>query len=468
MTISPYDLVILGSGSTAFAGALKGVELGARVLMIEQSQLGGTCVNWGCVPSKTLIAKAEAYFEALRTAPYGLNLSAAPVDCRRLMQTKKAVVEQLRRIHYQQVLDDNDRIDVLRGHGQFLSPRELQVGADVLISERFLVACGGVPRVLRIPGLADIDYLTSYSAMHLSCFPASMLIIGGGVIALEMGQMLRRFGTEVTILERGERILKEFDPRLTAILEQVIWEEGIKLVVNADIREVTQNAGMCSLRALVAGEEQIFSAERIMLAVGTAPATAAIGLAEAGVAVDQAGFIITDEQMRTSAAGIWAAGDCTGPPLIAPAGEREGEVAVTNMLDPQAACRIDHSYTPMAVFVDPQLAMVGSFTAGAAEKPVAETFFDLSRVAKAQILGDRRGGIVLRSEQESGRLIGVQLLAPHAAEIIHEGVLALRFGLTAADLAETLHVYPTIAEGLQLAARAHVRRHGAGNPAASN
>jgi mercuric reductase len=462
MTMSPYDLVILGSGSTAFAGAVKGARLGARVLMVEQSQLGGTCVNWGCVPSKTLIAKAEAYFEARRSATYGLNLSAAPVDCRQLMQTKRAVVEQLRREHYQQVLDGNDRIDVLRGHGQFLSPRELQVGADVLISERFLIACGGVPRVLRIPGLAEVDYLTSYSAMHLSCFPASILIIGGGVIALEMGQMLRRFGTEVTILERGERILKEFDPRLTAILEKVMWEEGIKLVVNADIRDVAKEGGMCSLRALVAGEEQLFSAERIMLAVGTAPATAGIGLAEAGVNVDEAGFIITDAQMRTSASGIWAAGDCTGPPLIAPAGEREGEVAVINMLDAQAACRIDHRHTPMAVFVDPQLAMVGSCVAQSAERPAVETFFDLRQVAKAHILGDRRGGIVLRAEKESGKLLGVQLLAPHAAEIIHEGVLAVRFGLTVADLAETLHVYPTIAEGLQLAAREHLRRNGTG------
>jgi mercuric reductase len=462
MTISPYDLVILGSGSTAFAGAQRGAQLGARVLMIEQSQLGGTCVNWGCVPSKTLIAKAEAYFEAHRSAQYGLNLSAAPVDCRRLMQSKKAVVEQLRRQHYQQVLDDNDRIDILRGHGQFLSPRELQVGADVLISERFLIACGGFPRVLRIPGLAEIDYLTSYSAMHLSCFPASILIIGGGVIALEMGQMLRRFGTEVTILERGERILKEFDPRLTAILQKIMWDEGIRLVVNADILAVSRTAGGCSLRALVTGEEQLFSAERIMLAVGTAPATAGIGLAEAGVTVDQAGFIMTDSQMRTSAAGIWAAGDCTGPPLIAPAGEREGEVAVTNMLEPETTCRIDHSHTPMAVFVDPQLAMVGSFAAASAETPVQETFFDLSQVSKMQILGDRRGGVVIRTDQESGRLLGMQLLAPQAAEMIHEGVLAVRFGLTAADLAGTLHVYPTVSQGLQLAALEHVRRHGAG------
>jgi mercuric reductase len=465
MTISPYDLVILGSGSTAFAAALQGAQMGARVLMVEQSRLGGTCVNWGCVPSKTLIAKAEAYFEARRTEPYGLNLSAAPPDYQRLMQAKRYVVEQLRGEHYQQVLNDNENIDVLRGHGRFLSRRELQVGADTLISERFLIACGGVPRILRIPGLSEIDYLTSYSAMHLQRFPASILIIGGGVIALEMGQMFRRFGTEVTILERGERILKEFDPRLTTVLADVMRQEGINLVVNAETQEVAQTGVTCSLRALVGGEEQLFSAERIMLAVGTAPATTGIGLEEAGVAVDEAGFIITDPQMRTSAAGIWAAGDCTGPPLIAPAGEREGEVAVISMLDPQAAGRIDHSHTPMAVFVDPQLAMIGSFTAQCAERPAVETFFDLRQVAKAHILGDRRGGIVLRADRDSGRLLGVQMLAPNAAEIIHEGVLAVRFGLTAADLAETLHVYPTIAEGLQLAAREHVRRHGTGkNP----
>jgi len=460
--ISPYDLVILGSGTTAFSGAQKATELGARVLMVEQSELGGTCVNWGCIPSKTLIAKAEARYEAVRSTPYGVNLSAGKPDCRRLMTAKQAAVETLRRENYRKVLEENPRIDVRRGHGRFLSPRELQVGADVLVSEKFLVACGGVPRTLRLPGLEEIDYLTSYSALHLPCFPKSLLIIGGGVIALEMGQMFRRFGTAVTILERGERLLKEFDPRLTDLFQGILEAEGIEIVFNVDSRRIFRKGKESCLEAVVNGSAKRFHAERIMFAVGTAPATDDIGLEAADVQMNGAGFIAVDEEQRTTAAGIWAAGDCTGPPLIAPAGAREAEVAVTNMFDPQANLRIDHRHTPMAVFTDPEFASVGlsAEQARALGKEVTETFLDLDRVAKAHVLGARRGGIVLCADAGSGRILGVQMLTPRAADVIHEATLAVRGGLSVHDLAETVHVYPTISDGLRLAALENIRQGG--------
>ncbi|BCR06954.1 mercury(II) reductase [Desulfuromonas versatilis] len=457
---SGQDIVILGSGTTAFAAALKASQLGAQVLMVEQSHLGGTCVNWGCIPSKTLIHKAEAYFEARRGEPYGLNLNAAPVDCGQLMAAKNAAVKTLRREHYQKVLDQNKDIHVLRGHGRFLSPREMQVGAEILVSDRFLIACGGIPRTLQIPGLSEVGYLNSYSALHLPCFPPSLLIIGGGVIALEMGQMFARFGTRVTILERGDRTLKEFDPRLTGIFEDVLRQEGVELVFGVQSRRAFREAGESCLEVEVEGEQRIYRAEQIMLAVGTAPATEGIGLAEAGVQINDAGFITTDEECRTTAPGIWAAGDVTGPPLIAPAGAREGEVAIENMLDPARHRRIDHRNTPMAVFVDPEFATVGLSPdqARLAGKDVVETWLDLQQVAKAHVMGGRRGGILLCAEQGSGRVLGVQLLAPRAADIIHQATLAVRFGLTVFDLAETVHVYPTISDGLRLAALDNVRR----------
>lgn len=450
-----YDIVILGSGTTALAGAFKGAELGARVLMVEQSELGGTCVNWGCIPSKTLIAKAEARFEAVRGAPYGVNLEAGPPDCRRLMAAKQAAVETVRRENYLKKLEQARGVEVRRGHGRFISPRQLQVGAEVLATDRFLIACGGVPRILPLPGLEEVDYLTSYSALHLDCFPRSLVIIGGGVIALEMGQMFRRFGTGVTIVERGGRLLKEFDPRLTDCFRQALEAEGIEIVFNVDARRIFRDGGDSCLATVVDGEERVFRAERIMFAVGTAPATEGIGLAAAGVQVNPAGFIAVDEELQTSARGIWAAGDCTGPPLIAPAGAREAELAVTNMLDPGAHLRIDHRHTPMAVFTDPEFAMVGLSPeqARAQGKEVTEAFLDLSRVAKAHVLGERRGGILLCADAGSGGILGVQMLAPRAADVIHEATLAFRCGLTVKDLAETVHVYPTISDGLRLAAR---------------
>lgn len=455
-----YDLVILGSGTTAFAAAVRATERGARVVMVEQSRLGGTCVNWGCIPSKTLIHQAQSYFEARRGEPFGLNLKASAADCATLMAAKRQAVETVRRENYQKVLAEHPDIGILRGHGRFISNRELQVGAEVRVADRFLIATGGNPRILPLPGLAEVGYLTSYSALHLPCFPSSMLIIGGGVIALEMGQMFCRFGTEVTILERGERVLKEFDPRLTAIFEEILREEGLRLVTDAHVKKAFREDGRSCLMVEVEGEDRRFDAERIMLAVGTAPATEGIGLEAAGVKVDGGGFIVVDEQMRTTAPGIWAAGDVTGGPLIAPAGEAEGEAAADNMLDPETSRRVDHRHTPMAVFVDPEFANVG-LTLEQARRDgydAVETFLDLRRVAKAHVMGGRRGGILLVAERSSGRILGAQLLAPRAADIIHEAALAVRLGLTVEDIGRTIHVYPTISDGLRLAALELMRR----------
>jgi len=455
-----YDLVIVGSGTTAIAGALRAAGRGKRVLMVEQSQLGGTCVNWGCIPSKTLIAKAQIQHRASRGPEFGLNLEVGRPDCERLMAVKRQAVDTVRRERYQKSLQQARGIEVRRGHGRFISGRELQIGPDVVTCDRFLVAVGGVPRTLQIPGLSEIPYLTSYSALHLDCFPESLLIIGGGVIALEMGQMFARFGTRVTVVERSDRVLKEFDPRLTAIFEDLLRAEGLELVLSAETRRAREEGAETVLEVTVNGEERELRARRLMLAVGTAPATVDIGLEAAGVTVDEGGFIGTDELMRTSAEGIWAAGDVTGAPLIAPAGAREAEVAVDNMFDPDLQLRIDHRQTPMAVFVDPELAVVGQSAAQvqATGKEVVETWFDLAQIAKSHVLGETRGGVLLVAERGSGRVLGVQLLLPRGADVIHEAALAVRFGLTVFDLAETVHVYPTIGDGLRLAALENIRQ----------
>ncbi len=454
-----HDLVIVGSGTTAFAAALKGAARGARVLMVEQSYLGGTCVNWGCVPSKTLIHLASIHHSAFRGAPFGLNMTADFPDCGRLMVAKRAAVETLRYEHYQKVLEGHPLISVLRGHGRFLSRTELQVGEQVLVSDRFLIASGGVARGLNLPGLDQTGYLTSFSALNLPCIPTSLLILGGGVIALEMGQMFSRFGCKVTILEHGGALLKDFDPRLTTILKEVLLEEGMSIEFNVKSQRAFRDGDDTCLQAQVDGQEKVFRGAQLMLAVGTAPATSGLGLEEAGVQVGSSGFIMTDEEMRTSAPGIWAAGDVTGPPLIAPAGAKEGEVAVENMLDASAHCRIEHRLTPMAVFVDPEIAGVGHTLEEVKKqgKEAIETLVDLSQVAKAHVMGNLKGAVLLVAEKGSGRVLGTQLLAPRAADVIHEAVLAVRCGLSVFDLAETVHVYPTISDGIRLAARQNVQ-----------
>jgi mercuric reductase len=279
-----------------------------------------------------------------------------------------------------------------------------------------------------------------------------------------MGQMFRRFGTRVTVLEHSRSLLKEFDPRLTSMLQHLLEDEGMEFVFGVESQRVFSEGDDTCLEALVDGRPQRFRASRLMLAVGTAPATEGLGLEAAGVQLDGGGFILTDEEMRTSQPGIWAAGDVTGPPLIAPAGIREGEVAVENMLNPDAHRRIEHRVTPMAVFIDPEIASVGDSPEQirVQGKEVVESFVDLSRVAKSHVMGGRRGAVLLTAEKGSGRILSCQILAPRAADVIHEAVLAVRCGLSVFDLAETVHVYPTVSDGLRLAARDNVRRQECG------
>lgn len=457
-----FDIIILGAGTTAFAGARLAATQGKKVLMIEQSHLGGVCVNWGCVPSKTLIHKAEMYQAARKGEFWGLNLLAGKPDCSRLMELKNAAVDTLRESHYQQELNQTENLSVRYGHGRFLSPDTLQVDSHIVRAPNILIATGGSPREIPLPGLDHVKYLNSYSALYLTEFPSSMLILGGGVVALEMGQMFSRFGTKVTILERGSKLLKEFDPRLTEQFRAMLELEGVEVLFNIESHQIEQRADQVCLHASVAGEPREICAERLMLAVGTQPATQGIGLQKIGVKLDRDGFIQVDEQLRTNIAGIWAAGDVTGSPLIAPAGAREAYMAVQNMLEPEGGYSIDHRISPMAVFVDPEFATVGLNRQQAESQgiEVVTTYLGLSRVPKAHVMGELQGGVLLNAEKGSGKVIGVQMLCPRAADIIHEATLAVRFGLTVVDLTTTVHVYPSISDGLRQAARENAMQQG--------
>jgi mercuric reductase len=452
------DLVILGGGSTALAAAQRAVELGARVAMVEQAVPGGTSINWGCIPSKTLIHKAALYRATHRGAGAGLNLTSGPVDCVALMAAKQQAIDRVRRERCDQLLTNHPAVRLVRGHGRFLGPGEVQVGPESIRCDKVLIACGGVPRNLDLPGLRQVNSLNSYSILNLSGVPRSLLIIGGGVIALEIGQMLQRFGCQVTILERGERPLAEFDSRLTGPLCGLLAAEGLHQHFGVEIQRVEPDQEGVAVHAVVHGRAARLTAERLMLAVGTAPATAGIGLETVGVALDRQGFVIIDAECRTSAAGIWAAGDVTGPPLLAPAGELEARVAVENMFAGRH-CTVDHHGTPMAVFIDPEIAMVGQTAAqaAAAGHAVAEAHLDLAAVAKAHVVGAPVGGLLLWADRVDGRVLGGQILAPRAADLIHEVALAVRACLTVNDLAEMVHVYPTISDGWRLAARQLLR-----------
>ncbi len=457
--ISDHDVVILGSGSTAFAAALRAQALGAKVAMIEKGTLGGTCINWGCIPSKTLIHAALFRREAQLGAGIGLGLEEKGIDYERLATHKNDVVKYLRTSKYLDVLHNVPGLRLVKGTGTFVAPGTIKVGDETLYSSRILIATGGFPRIADVPGLRDVKYLTSRDALLMKVFPKSMIIIGGGVIALELGQMFCRMGTKVTVLEHGPQILHHVEKEPALALHQALIDEGMDIRLNARIAGVAGTDGCVTVAVDIEGYRRQLTAEKILVAVGTAPASSGIGLENTGVEVDDRGFIMVDEMMRTTAPGIWAAGDVIGGMMIATAGAREGIVAVDNMLNPGCECRMDHLSTPMTIFTDPEVGFVGH-TEDSAIKAGCDIICNtlpVSAIPKAHVTGHTAGAIKMIADKVTRRLLGVHLSCHRGAEIINEAALAIRFRLTVEDLASSLHVYPSMGEGLRLCAQGFTR-----------
>jgi mercuric reductase len=454
-----HDVVIVGSGSTAFAAALRAQSLGAKVLMIEKSVLGGTCVNWGCIPSKTLIHSALFRHEAQLGAMIGIGTASGVVDYAALSSHKESVVKHLRQTKYLDILRDVPGLTLLKGTGRFLDSQTLEVGEEIVRGDKFMIATGGYPRIIDFPGLRDVEYLTSMSALLLKKLPESLVIIGGGVIALELGQMYCRLGTRVTVLEHGGRVLPGMEYETARELEQILKGEGMEIVLNASICSVGKAGGQIVVEVEADGRSCRHEAERLLLAVGTTPASAGIGLEKAGVSVDAKGFVKVDERMRTSVPGIWAAGDVTGGMMIATVGAREGIVAVDDMFNPDCSCRMDYRSIPMTIFTDPELGGVG-YTEEEARQAgfqVITSLLPASAIPKAHVTGATAGVIKMIADRATGRLLGTHLVCHRGAELANEAALAIRLHATVEDMANTLHVYPSMGEGLRLCAQGFAR-----------
>lgn len=457
--MSIEEILIVGSGSTAFAAALRAQSLGLAVKMIEKSVLGGTCINWGCIPSKTLIHGAFVRHTALAGTELGMGTATDGPCISRFFAHKEQVVDHLRQTRYLDVLKGAPEIEVIKGTARFIGPDAVQVGEKIYRSNRILIAAGGQPRTIPIPGLENTPYLTSRSALLLKEIPQSLIIIGGGVIAVELGQMYLRMGCRVTILEHGPRLLPMVEPELVTALQEGLSAEGMEIIINASTSAVSHDGTDTVVEAGVEGKPRQFRAEKLLIAVGTAPATTGIGLEKAGVELDPKGFIAVDGEMRTNVPGIWAAGDVVGGMMIATVGAREGIVAVDNMVNPGCGCRVDYHTVPVAIFTDPEMGIVG-YTEAAARKAgfqVTVNTIPAAAIPKAHVTGDTQGIIKIVADSVSGRLLGIHLCCHRGADIINEAALAIQCKLTTEDMASMLHVYPSMAEGLRLCAQGFSR-----------
>ncbi len=465
-----FDLVILGSGSTAFAAALHAAELGKTVAMTEERTVGGTCANRGCLPSKNLIEAARLVYDAAHPRYPGLSPVQMPVDWADLVAQKDEIIQEYRAHKYESLLDHPERIQVVPGQATFVSDHEVEVRSfeevRFLFGEQILVATGSAPEIPSLAGLADVPYLTSdllSSAddpweTELREQPHSLLILGGGYIALELGQMFARFGTEVTLVTRGKSILTGYEPEITEALTEILQEEGLRIVTSAQARGVERAGEGITLSVRRHGSLQTFTAEKLLVATGRRPATSALGLAEIGVEVDQTGAVRVDRTLRTSVPHIWAAGDVIGREtenqMATPVGAHDGKIAAHNALSGESPREVDHTVIPRVIFTDPQVAVVGLTDEEAVAAGIACNCnaIPLSVVPRAGAIRDTRGVIKMVLDDATQRVVGVSMLGTNAGEVIHEAAMALRFGATTNDFIDLIHAYPTIAEALKLVA----------------
>jgi mercuric reductase len=457
-----YDLVILGSGSTAFAASIRAAELGKTAAMTESRTLGGTCVNRGCLPSKNLIEAARIYWEAHHPRYPGLLPRGMDLDFAELVRQKDQVIHDYRDKKYQSIVHDSDRIKVYEGTATFARDGTVQVDGRRLVGRQYLIATGSRPAIPPIEGLDTVPYLTSDllttgESQELWELPRSLIIVGGGYIALELGQMFQRFGTAVTILERSERILPGYEPEVSTVIREILEEEGVNIVTEVTVRRAARDGPSVTVTGEAPDGERRFASERLLIAAGRVPNTDGIGLEHVGVKTDGRGAIVVDKLLRTTVPNIWAAGDVIGAhtdsQMATPVGAHDGVIAASNALNSEGRA-VDHTVVPRTIFTDPPVAVVGLTDEEANQRGFRCNCgtVPMRIVPRAGAIRDTRGLIKMVLDWDSKRVLGVSMIGRDAGEVIHEAAMALRFKANVYDFIDMVHVYPTMAEALKIAA----------------
>lgn len=447
-------VAIIGTGSGAFAAAIKAVERGARVTIIEGGDvIGGTCVNVGCVPSKIMIRGAHIAHLQAHHAFEGIPLNQPRINRGALVRQQQTRVEELRHAKYESILESNPGINLVRGWARFQDQHTLIVtradgSKKTVTADRILIATGASPAVPNIPGLKDTPYWTSTEALIAEQIPEHLVVIGASVVALELAQAFLRLGSKVTIMARSVFLSKE-DPAIGEGLVRVFEEEGARVLLHTLPDSVSHDGS----RFILPSKAVEIQCDQLLVATGRTPNTDQLDLDRAGVETGRNGAIVIDDHMRTSTEHIYAAGDCTNQPQYVYVAAAAGTRAAINMTGGDAA--LDLTAMPAVVFTDPQVGTVG-LTEAQAKAHSIETesrTLDLENVPRALANFDTRGFIKLVAEKDSGRFLGCQVLAAEGGEIIQTAVLAIRNRMTVQDLADQLFPYLTMVEGVKLCAQ---------------
>jgi len=450
-----FDLMVIGAGSAGFAAAIKAAELGHRVAMVEAGTIGGTCVNVGCVPSKTLIRAMEQYHQAGTHRFQGVHTLPGALNWAQVVANKNELVAEMRQSKYIDVVASYPEITYIQGRARLTGGNGVEVDGQSYAPGKILISTGARPWAPPVPGLEKAGYLTSTTAMEIKELPRSMIVLGANAVGLELAQTFARAGTHVTLLELLPRIAPFEDQEISQALQGYLEEEGMEIVAGFQTTMVERREGRYLATGTQDGREFTFDAEQLLVATGRRPNTAGMGLEEAGVKLGKRGEILVDETLRTENPHVYAAGDVTGQDMFVYVAAYAGTLAAENALT--GAGRVyDASYIPRVTFTDPQIASAGltEEQARAQGFEVQVSSLPMSYVPRALAARDTRGLIKLVAESSTGKLLGAHLLAPEAGEMIQTAVLAIRFGISLTQLRETMFSYLTNVEGLKLAALA--------------
>jgi pyruvate/2-oxoglutarate dehydrogenase complex dihydrolipoamide dehydrogenase (E3) component len=443
-----FDAIIVGAGQAGPPLAGRLTAAGQRVAIVERKLIGGTCVNTGCIPTKTLVASAHAAHLARRGAEYGVGTGAVTVDMAKVKARKDGVMLGDRK-GVEDWLEGMDGCTVFRGHARFEDPHTLRVGSqtgeDVLHADRIFLNVGGRAVVPDIPGLDGVEFLTNVSVLELDTLPTHLVIVGGSYIALEFAQMYRRFGARVTVVERGQRLASREDEDVSDSIKEILEAEGIDVVLGADDVRITKGGNGFEL--IPSKGAAPIQGSHLLLAVGRRPNTDDLGLDAAGVRTDDRGYIVVDDQLKTNVDHIWAMGDCNGKGAFTHTSYNDFEIVAANLLDDDPR-RVSDRITTYALYIDPPLGRAG-MTVGQVRASGRKALVGkrpMTRVGRAVEKGETQGFMQVVVDAETHQILGAAILGVGGDEAIHGILDVMSAKAPYTTLSRTMHIHPTVSE----------------------
>jgi pyruvate/2-oxoglutarate dehydrogenase complex dihydrolipoamide dehydrogenase (E3) component len=453
------DALVIGAGEAGALVASLAVDAGASVALVYREPWGSTCLNAGCVPSKFLIHRARVAQVVRTSSRFGVRAGGPVVDLAGIVGEKRRYLDRHRDESWQGALHE-ERLTLLEGAAEFVSGDRVRVGERVVRSDRIFLAPGMRPSVPDVDGLRDGPWLTNESVMDLEEAPAHLIVIGGGYIGCELGQAFRRFGSEVSIVQRAPRLLPGEEPDASTVIERSFREEGIDVLTAHELRSVRWTDGRLTVEVRGPdGTSRSLGGTQLLVAAGRTPNTDTLKAERAGVELDPKGFVRVDDELRTTASGIWAIGDVNGAQPFTRVCQEEAKVAFANAFR-DAGLRMSRASLPHAVFTDPEVGSVGLTENAAREQghDVLAGLVPFGRIEKAELIGETAGFIKYVAERDTHRMLGCHVVGHQAADLVYDAVVVMRAGGRIDDLAMAVGVFPTVQEGMEGAARAVLRK----------